>query len=103
MQFERFYSLNDTFRLDESTTTTPLPPPVPRSTQPLRRNSTTLVKHNSLLSITICHPHRQIGHGDINKTISQLLVDPLTLVSLPFELFDWQLTLDVILLTLVLN
>ena len=68
-----------TFRLDESTTTTTLPPPVPRSTRPLRRNSTTLVKHNLLLSITIRHPHRQIEHGDINKTISQLLVDPLTL------------------------
>jgi len=35
----------------------------------------TLVKHNLLSSITIRHPHRQIGHGDINKTISQLLVD----------------------------
>ena len=67
-----------TFRLDESTTTTTLPPPVPRSTRPLRRNSTTLVKHNLLLSINIRHPHRLIGHGDINKTISQLLVDPLT-------------------------
>ena len=70
--------LIDTFRLDESTTTTTLPPPVPRSTRPLRRNSTTLVKHNLLLSINIRHPHRLIGHGDINKTISQLLVDPLT-------------------------
>jgi hypothetical protein len=67
-----------TFRLDESTTTTTLPPPVPRSTRPLRRNSTTLAKHNLLLSINIRHPHRLIGHGDINKTISQLLVDPLT-------------------------
>ena len=67
-----------TFCLDESTTTTTLPPPVPRSTRPLRRNSTTLVKHNLLLSINIRHPHRLIGHGDINKTISQLLVDPLT-------------------------
>ncbi len=67
-----------TFRLDESTTTTPLPPPVPRSTRPLRRNSTTLVKHNLLLSINIRHPHRLIGHDNINKTISQLLVDPLT-------------------------
>jgi hypothetical protein len=67
-----------TFRLDESTTTTTLPPPVPRSTQPLCRNSTTLVKHNLLSSITIRHPHCQIGHGNINKTIAQLLVDPLT-------------------------
>ncbi len=46
-----------TFRLDESTTTTTLPPPVPRSTRPLRRNSTTLAKHNLLLSINIRHPH----------------------------------------------
>jgi len=67
-----------TFRVDESTTITTLPPPVPRSTRPLRRNSTTLVKRNLLSSITIRHPHRQIGHGNINKTISQLLVDPLT-------------------------
>jgi len=49
---------NPTFRLDVSTTTTTLPPPVPRSTRPLRRNSTTLVKHNFLLSINIRHPHR---------------------------------------------
>jgi len=73
-----FFLCKCTFRLDESTTTTTLPPPIPRSTRPLSRNSTTLVKHNLLSSITICHPHRQIGHGDINKTISQLLVDPLT-------------------------
>jgi hypothetical protein len=72
------YDHHTTFRLDESTTTTNLPPFVPRSTRPLRRNSTTLVKHNLLLSINIRHPHRQIGHGDINKTISQFVVDPLT-------------------------
>jgi len=47
-----------TFCLNESTTTTTLPPPVPWSTRPLRRNSTTLVKHNLLLSINIRHPHR---------------------------------------------
>ena len=78
LSFVRTLIPNLTFRLDESTTTTTLPPPVPRSTRPLRRNSTTLVKHNLLLSINIRHPHRLIGHGDINKTISQLLVDPLT-------------------------
>jgi hypothetical protein len=38
----------------------------------------TLLKHNLLSSITIHHPHRQIGHDDINKTIEQLLVDLLT-------------------------
>jgi hypothetical protein len=39
----------------------------------------TLVKHNLSSSITIRYPHRQIGHGDIDKIISQLLVDLLTL------------------------
>ncbi len=30
-------------------------------------------------------------------------IDPLPIAYLPFELFDWQLTLDVLLLTLVLK
>ncbi len=68
-----------TFRLDESTTTTTLPSLVPWSTQPLHRNSTTLVKHNLSSSITTRYPHRQIGHGDIDKIISQPLVDLLTI------------------------
>jgi len=51
-----FFGERGTFHLDESTTTTTLPPPVPRSTRPLRRNSTTLVKQNLLLSINIRHP-----------------------------------------------
>ena len=38
----------------------------------------TLIKYSLLSSITIRRPHRQIGHGDINKTIKQLLVDLLT-------------------------
>jgi len=68
-----------TFHLDESTTTTTLPSIVPRSTRPLRRNSTTLVKHNLSSSITIHYPYHQLGHGDIDTIISQLLVDLLTL------------------------
>jgi hypothetical protein len=67
-----------TFRLDESLPTTTLLPPVPQSTQLLRRNHTTLTKYNLLSSITIRRRHRQIGHGNINKIILQLLGDLLT-------------------------
>jgi hypothetical protein len=67
-----------TFRLDESRTTTTLLPPVPQSTRLLRRNHTTLPKYNLLSSITIRRRHRQIGRGDINKIILQLLGDLLT-------------------------
>ena len=67
-----------TFRLDKSPTTTTLPPPVPRSTRSLRRNFATLVKKNLFSSITIRHPHHQIGCGDINNIIAQLSVDLLT-------------------------
>ncbi len=44
----------------------------------LRRNHTTLTKYYLLSSITIRRRHRQIGHGDINKIILQLLGDLLT-------------------------
>jgi hypothetical protein len=67
-----------TFRLDESLPTTTLLPLVPQSTRLLRRNCTVLTKYNLLSSITIRHPHHQIGHGDINKIILQLLGDFLT-------------------------
>ena len=65
--------LEGTFRLDESLPTTTLLPPVPQSTRLLRRNYTTLTKYNLSSSIIIRRRHRQIGHGDINKIISQLL------------------------------
>ena len=69
-----------TFCLDESLPTTTLLPPVPQSsTQLLHRNHTTLTKYNLLSSITIRRRHPQIGHGDINKIILQLLGDLLTL------------------------
>jgi len=67
-----------TFRLDESIPTTTLLPPVPQSTRLLRRNHTTLTKFNLVSSITIRHHHHQIGHGNINKIILQLLGDLLT-------------------------
>jgi hypothetical protein len=38
----------------------------------------TLTKYNLLSSIIIHRPHRQTGHGNINKIIYQLLVDHLT-------------------------
>ena len=63
------FTTYSTFRLDKSVPTTTLPSRIPRSTLLLRRNSTTLSKYNLLSSITICHPHRPIGHGNINKTI----------------------------------
>ena len=72
------WSLLDTFCLDESLPTATLLPLVPQSTRPLRRNYTTLTKYNLLSSIIIRHPHRQIGHGNINKIIWQLLGDLLT-------------------------
>jgi hypothetical protein len=62
-------SIPITFRLDKSVPTTTLPSLVSRSTLLLRRNSTTLINYNLLSSITIHRPHRQLGHGDINKTI----------------------------------
>jgi hypothetical protein len=64
--------------IPESLTTTTLLPSVPQSTRLLRRNHTTLTKYNLVSSITIRRRHRQIGHGDINKIILQLLGDLLT-------------------------
>ena len=70
--------LKTTFRLDESLPTTTLLPPASQSTQLLRRNQTTQMKYNLLSSIALCSRHPQIGHGDINKIILQLLDDLLT-------------------------